>query len=623
MARSKQANELLEELREPLEKIADGFERIAQTLDRIDKRIDGGGGPNGYATPPPSDPFTRHMRRYLPFYAIAIAWALMLVLLPSVSDQGQRVTTTGPQGETEGLLDQQTTIEVGPGGPVVTTGPASAARQASGRTVVRTQEQSLDVVQSLIGKGVTKNGVNCGPGVRQLPYSEYAAPCVGKFEGDNGGATFRGVTANEIKIVQRDYPDSANQQAVDAFLGTAGIAPRGIEDQAMAYLIPYLNKQFETYGRTIKFEKYVNNAANGTDELQGRGRTEACNDAVHIAKTMEAFTTGFTAGSEQFSDCAVGHQLGHFSSAAYYAETYYKRWRPYNWHRVTNCERIARQVAEYVGKRLANKNAQWAGDPLYRNRTRKIGVYVPDNEGYQLCVRMSRQILVNEYGFSDEQLRNDTFIYTLDVSRFADMAYQGVLHFKTRDVTTVILACDPYSMVLLTQAAKQQQYRPEWFLIGVAGTDLDQFGNLADQDVVRGSLFGMSQLGGTDLIYANDGEMRRTMRDAGVPQNLINQNATGRYWELLHIYSAIQLAGPELNYPTMARGLQSIYPTSGLGKAPVGRWSFADSHTAIIDSKEIYWGFDGSKWTYLTTHGGKRFTDGEWPRENPPVYPAA
>ncbi len=49
------------------------------------------------------------------------------------------------------------------------------------------------------------------------------------------------------------------------------------------------------------------------------------------------------------------------------------------------------------------------------------------------------------------------------------------MQFKAAGVTTVILACDPFSAGIITKAAAAQNYHPEWFIIGAALTDQDQY----------------------------------------------------------------------------------------------------------------------------------------------------
>ena len=66
-----------------------------------------------------------------------------------------------------------------------------------------------------VGQGTTVSRIRCKPGVNQFG-SPYADPCIAKFTGNNGGATDRGVTSNEIILAQRQFPSTGNSQAVAA-----------------------------------------------------------------------------------------------------------------------------------------------------------------------------------------------------------------------------------------------------------------------------------------------------------------------------------------------------------------------------------------------------------------------
>jgi len=126
---------------------------------------------------------TSHLRRYGPFYAIGAVILLVLVLVPII---------TG--GDDDGGDDESTVAAGGGNGD----GPW---RPASG-----------DIET---GSGTTRGGEACEEGVRQIPDTVYAPPCLPVFTGDNGGATSRGVTEDTIKLVFRDFPESANSAALD------------------------------------------------------------------------------------------------------------------------------------------------------------------------------------------------------------------------------------------------------------------------------------------------------------------------------------------------------------------------------------------------------------------------
>jgi hypothetical protein len=295
------------------------------------------------------------------------------------------------------------------------------------------------------------------------------------------------------------------------------------------------------------------------------------------------------------------------------------------------CERISLQTSEYVGKRLANKKAKFALDTLYQQQKRKFGTYVPDNDEYQHCVSLYKNELKTKYNTDPGPQYN----YILDVSRFADEAAKAVVQFKAQGVTSLILACDPISTIFLTSAAEAQQWGPEWILIGVAADDTDNFGRLYTQSRTDGHMFGISQLGDVTTIVGPKSEAGESYRH--IPRDKrkyddMPDGALGGYYDLLLMYTGLQLAGPTVNAQTVFDGYCQRYGEAR--SLPAGLWRFNTNpdgspgcdHTAVEDSREVFWsgstnGPDGKAGTFIATMSGKRFTNGEWPAEDPQVYP--
>jgi hypothetical protein len=237
-------------------------------------------------------------------------------------------------------------------------------------------------------------------------------------------------------------------------------------------------------------------------------------------------------------------------------------------------------------------------------------------------VNLTEQDLHKKYHLaSDQPVR---FNYQLDVRRFPDQAEQGVIRFQAAGVTTLLNACDTLSTRFLTEAADKQQWGPEWLIIGVALQDTDGQARTWNTNVVNGHLFGMSQLGQARSIEGPNGEAMQSWKSmfgkAAPPGGFGDQ-----YYRMLLLYEMLQAAGPVLTPENIARGLRSL-PELGGAHAPFGQWGFKGDHTAIDDSREIYWdskstGFDGKAGAYLETYGGRRFLSGQWPSETPPIKP--
>ncbi len=628
------------------------------------------------------DPFLRrsvksalHLRRYLPFYVFGTIWIVTLAAFPSIRGGDDTTVTNdaasvaaGPVGDatvangagtvvegdaaagavvTDPATGVTTATPSGGSRPVATTArPTTGAKQATTPNIQApaASEISVGEAKSAIQRetGTTRAGVACGPGVQQVPNATYSLPCQNAYEGPNGGATSRGVTDKEILIVRRNFPETANSQATEQFAQASGASTAAEAREVRDAFIAHFNKTYELYGRQLKFVDYESENGDSTAEAQSKGKDGACLDADKIAKELKAFMV--YSGSGPLGECAAERKLMVNAAGAYFPESYYKKYHPYLWAGVTDCERISYSYAEYLGMRLLGKKAKWAKDSLLQQQKRKFGVYVPDNDDYQRCANLSTKFLKDNYGFQDSD--KEQYNYVLDISRFPDQAAQAAVQFQARGVTTVVLACDPISTVVLTQAATKQGWGPEWFNIGVAGNDTAGFARLMDQQAVNGHLFGQSQLGDLSKIWGPTGEPGRIYRQ--ITGKEIPDGTDGSYFTLLGLFSKFQATGPIITPENVAAGIATMPPV-GAPTFAVGLLSYLDSpdgtkgaldHTAIDDNREVYWvceasgaacsgkagdpyfnGADDKNGTFKETYGGKRFNIGEWPAGEPPVYP--
>ncbi len=580
-----------------------------------------------------------HLHTYLPFYILGLLLLASLALFPSLADDRAGdvaldagdggwqagAGATGPTGAGVGGTAGDADATVVSSAPGARSGGAGGGGDAGPQAGGGGQAAGADAAPAT---GPMRDGRVCEPGVSQVEGSSYAGPCRPVFQGDNGGATYRGVSGDTIRIVRRTFPETANSQAVAAFAEQAGAASSDDVAVVRRAFLDYFNETFELYGRRVELVEYVSQHGNATNEAQSRGREGACLDAEQIVTELDAFAVAIGGGTSTFSECAAQRGLMVFGAAAYFPESFYRHYSPYLWDTTMNCERISNLTAEYIGKRLLNRPARWAGDPAYRTRERRFGVYVPNNDAYQRCTNNTQRMMTERYG-APESVR---YNYTLDVSRFPDEAARAVVQFRQAGVTSLILACDPISVMFLTQSATAQQWRPEWILIGTALTDLENTARLYEQSQVDGSMFGQSQLGNPRDILGPDSEPGRLYHRITGQQ--IPDGTAGDYFALVQLFSMLQAAGPELTPENVRRGAFAM-PERGAPNFPAGRWSFAVgvdgdpngvSHTAVIDAREVYWdanaiAFDGERGAFIETYGGRRFTHGEWPEEEPPVYP--
>ncbi len=488
------------------------------------------------------------------------------------------------------------------------------------------------------GTGTTSSGAQCTPSTPQFD-SPYAPPCLPKFTGNNGGATYNGVTANTITLVEREFPSAADTEEIEAEAKAAGGAIPQVISQVQQVFLNYFNSVYDLYGRKVVITPYTTQASFTTEEL-GQGQPQACADADTIANQMHAFgETGMTngdsyGGTGPFSTCAAQDHLVEFDGDPYYDEAAFEALNPYVWSITQNCNTITDSEAEVVATMLGGKKAIYAGDPTLKDQVRKFAAFVPNVPQYLNCTKDFVNLVENKYHINKSEL-SPSFDYNLDIATFQQSAQQAIIQFKAAGVTTVICSADPFSLGLLTKAAAAQNYHPEWFMTGSAETDLDQVAQgLYDLPEIQGHMFGLSESApSTDTTGPQSlaGQLYQKLTGHAIPKG-----TDGNYGALVEIFNDLQAAGPDLTPSNMARGIHAL-PTLGAPAYQYGQWTYnvgptgtpgVGDHTAADDARFVYW--DGTKTsplngvtgTFVPVFGGKRFSLGQWPTTLPPLFGA-
>ncbi len=487
-----------------------------------------------------------------------------------------------------------------------------------------------------VGSGTTISGGGCKAGTPQFD-SPYADPCIAKFTGNNGGATYRGVTSNEILLAQRTFPSTGNSQQVAAQAEAAGVALPAVADQVEQVFLNYFNKVFDLYGRKVVIQQ-VNATGNSTTEALNEGQAQACADAATITNQMHAFgEVGFApnfngaGGSGPFSTCATQDHLVEFNGDAYYNEGAFQAENPYVWGIGQSCTLISANEAEIVGQMLAKKPAKYAGEPDLTSKTRKFGTYVPNVPAYLTCYQQFLHDVETKYHVPASDFTD--FAYNLDIATFTQQTQQAIVQFKSAGVTTVIQSCDPFSAGLLTQAAAQQNYHPEWFETGTSLDDQDPAPQTYDNaGEITGHLFGLSELS-PSTVLTGPGSIAGKLYQK-LTGHVIPKETDGDYAYLVEIFDMLQAAGPNLTPQNMARGAHAL-PNLGGSILTYGNWSWnsgvngkkgVGEHSADTDARFIWWDgngtspLNGKPGTYVAAFGGKRFSLGTWPTSLPTMF---
>jgi hypothetical protein len=470
-------------------------------------------------------------------------------------------------------------------------------------------------------------GAECRPeDGRQPGISLAMPPCVPVFTGDNGGATAQGVTADEIVVVR--YVPQADA-AVNAALTVAGAddSPEKVEDMYDTWR-RYGNHHFETYGREVVF---VDVNASGPPDNDAAMRA----DAIKIAEEVGAFAAIQRSGSTVLADELAQrdvHAIGYGTAS----RSFYETIPPRVWSQQPTPESSYEHAAEYIGKRLAGREARWAGDDQdatlqqrFREQPRKFGLVWIEGVGSRVdpFAKRSRDHFVGELAKYGVKLAAEAS-YTFDLPRQQQQSTNIISKMRAAGVSNLVFYGDPLYPAFLTREATRQSYFPEWLITGSLLVDTTFFGRTYDQAQWQHA-FGFSTFWVFwEHVAASEGfhEYHHMNPDAqpgdeGVAINNLR-------WDVQHLFIGLHMAGPELTPDSFARGMLDYPATGGVPGLPLLDYTERDP-SAFKDMVEVYWdaeqtGLDETDQQgvglLIKVDGGRRFQVGQWPTTEPTVF---
>ncbi len=468
------------------------------------------------------------------------------------------------------------------------------------------QEQGIDVAWD----------ERCDTETGNLAVKWFFAPeCYAPFDGDNGGDTTRGVTADAIKVVQYQGPD--DDPIINYLSDAVSVDDTNAESEQTARDMLGMFEQFyEFYGRTIELETYVSTGL-ASDPVAARA------DAVRIAEDYEPFVVlGGPALTNAFADELTAREVMCIGCTPGQPPEWYAERDPYVYGLAISAAQARAHGTEFVSKQLVGGNAEFAGE-AFQAEPRVFGhVWISSSPESAVIAGEFESNLAAGGAEIVESLP-----YTLDPGTIQAQASQIVAKLKSSGVTTVILVADGIAPRDLTNEATAQEYFPEWVIVAPALSDLTAFGRTYDQ-AQWAHAFGVTH-----------GAVRVTPEISG-------------YYGLYEWFMGAEPPAKDTigllmpNYAFLAANLQSTGPNltpesfrdalfAGSGTTPAltqplltygtaaGFWPETD-YNGVDDATLFWWDpaatgpdeirKDGTG-MYTFVDGGQRYLPGEWPTD--------
>ncbi len=500
-------------------------------------------------------------------------------------------------------------------------------------------------------KAVTKRCVGRPPRQAEDPM---APPCVPFFEGDNGGATYKGVTEDEIRVVVY-YDGEGNAVAGDGEVDD--LPPDGTicdvdkppntdrgcfaentgQDSTWVRFVRaysnYFNSRYQTYNRRIHF--YVYWGACCSQQFVPESKKRAI--AADIDDRLDPFATLnhtiFTYYRDAFVDAISQRGVFVFGGGAGmtglepYKASYFQSYAPKVWSYAPDIEHWAELYADYVCTKMppgstvqhATGGVGLNGLP-FNGRPRKFGFISTSDVGYPGVQEFARQ--------AAEQLKARCGIVPAEWVKYT---YHGAIccsdvqvregtenaaKLKQADVTT-LLWLGGFEF-FTGQGGDRVGYYPEVVHAGDGAVERNTFGRFQNQNWQRNAWTVSLQ-----LRYLSPEESIPNQACKEGDPNLTRAKcdlAQAFFREYYLLFRAIQAAGPRLTPESVDRGLHAIPRISSTN--PDLASCFFDSpgdYTCVKDQMEMWWDASGrapghnSPGCWRLVQGGRRYLVGDWP----------
>ncbi|HSL72843.1 MAG TPA: hypothetical protein VK853_00145 [Ilumatobacteraceae bacterium] len=444
----------------------------------------------------------------------------------------------------------------------------------------------------------------------------FAPECFAPFEGDNGGDTTRGVTADTIKVVQYFGPD--DDPIINYLSDAVAVTDTNAQSEQTARDMLGMFEQFyEFYGRTIELEVYVSTGL-ANDEVTARA------DAVRIAEDFEPFVVlGGPALTSAFADELAAREVMCVGCTPGQPPAWYAERDPFVYGLAISAAQSRAHAREFIAKQLVGGNAVHAGDEAFQAQPRTFGHVFISSSPESPVIADAFVAGLTEDGANVVE----TLPYTLDPSTLPTQAQQIIAKLKSSAVTTVLLASDGIAPRDLTREATAQEYFPEWVIVAPALSDLTAFGRTYDQTqwanafgVTHGAVPVTPEISGFYGLYQWFMGAEPPAKDT---IGLLMPNYT-------FLAANLQATGPDLTPENFRSALFAGAGTTPALTQPLltygdkGFWPDTD-YNGVDDGTLIWWDpaatgpdeirKDGTgMWTFVD--GGQRYLPGEWPSES-------
>ncbi|HEX9682189.1 MAG TPA: hypothetical protein VGA13_03850 [Acidimicrobiales bacterium] len=496
------------------------------------------------------------------------------------------------------------------------------------------------------GGGRVDPGTACVGEPPRQTFDPLAPPCVPFWDqaSDNGGATYAGVTSEEIRLLvafdgginYTSGSDASNRGAprnkiYDLHQSAEECREQNSGDGGCTHLVTrglrvwqdYFNQRFQTYGRQVHFYVSFSEGVGATPE---RRRAEA---ALHLDEIDPFAVVSFLsegAEDDYLFAMARGGVLN-FGSFGLRDSEFYNTFPGMIWSYLPSIEQQSQSYVNYVCRQVVGPDpdnphvANLAGGEL-RNEARKLGM-ISTNNRFQPGLKKLAQIVKTEVescgGEIVDHIEFENCCLARDNGDPPDDEQQEMARFQSQGITTILWPGGGNGNY--AQSAQAINYQPEWI---VAGGDsfqdnatyhfYAQSGGAYDGRGIAISPRTLEPPLGQQLCFQAFREFSATFDRRDLDY------VCEYYTNLFQFFVGVQVAGPFVGPTQIDKGFHAIpQKTSSADPRIPACFYLPGDYTCVKDAVAMMWDQEGQV-TGTSTPGcfrlidnGKRYLPGEWP----------
>jgi hypothetical protein len=430
---------------------------------------------------------------------------------------------------------------------------------------------------------------------RQIP-SIYAGPCVGAWQGNNGGATSLNVFPNEVRIGFNNLDSPSAGPLPDPSSDNASTSSQVETFQA---LDAYFNEHSQFYYRKIVIYGTGDPAQSTADSYAANADTLA--QSYHL----------FAIADDHQDVCEDFERYGLVALCDPLPHQQYLDYRPGLFtYQQMDLDELMGFGSEFACKSLVGKDAQFGG-PAVVGKVRKLGyIGFQSIDGGEPASAFAAA-LAKECGASVDTA---TLVSESDVQGAA----AAIARFQSDGVTSIVFALPIADILLAMTAASRTGYEPEWVVLGSYAIDNNTIATVLPKDQ-SSHLFGITNQEWTQVFSASDCYQAVESVD---PSLSPNGTVCYLFWpQLVWIANGIQGAGPDL---TPARFQQAEFavgyrfgwtPWAMGGGFGIGNFAFPHSVSEIWYNSVAQDPSNGATGAYEYLFDGEKFQRGQLPSD--------